>query len=137
MKQWGQLLELFRKELLDLHAISQRPQLISNIQAGLSSLKTPLCGRPNDVNINCPVCVPPYADLAAELPLSHHENSCIVCRITGQVMNENNPPMILPNGHVYSQKALQEMAIKSDGSITCPRTLQVYEYSQAKKVFIL
>jgi hypothetical protein len=41
--------------------------------------------------------------LAEKLPFSHHITSCIVCRISGAIMDENNPPMVLPNGHVYSQ----------------------------------
>ena len=27
--------------------------------------------------------------------------SSIICRITGKIMDENNPPMMLPNGEVY------------------------------------
>ena len=37
-------------------------------------------------------------------------------------MDDNNPPMALPNGHVYSQAALRAMAAASGGRVTCPRT---------------
>ncbi len=131
------MIRLFRKEFLDLHAIPCKPQLVSNLQAGLSALKTPVCGITGHININCPVCLPPYADIAEKLPFSHHENSCIVCRLSGEVMNENNPPMILPNGHVYSQQSLQEMASKNNGRITCPTTMQTFAITEARKVFIL
>jgi macrophage erythroblast attacher len=131
------LIGMFRKEYLDLHCVAEKPQLISNIQAGLSALKTPICGLNGDLNINCPVCVPPYTELANGLPFSHHENSAIVCRITGEVMNENNPPLVLPNGHVYSEKALRSMAHSSHGVVTCLRTGQSFDISEAKKVFIL
>lgn len=135
--RWDDLTALFKKEYLELHALPLKPQLVANIQAGLASLKTPLCGRPNDSNINCPVCVPPYSDLALGLPFSHHENSSIVCRISGQVMNENNPAMVLPNGRVYSLNALQELASKHQGKVTCPQTHQTFEISEAKKIFVL
>lgn len=128
---------MFEKEYLDLHCVSQKPRLISNIQAGLSALKTPMCGVEGDLNINCPVCVPPYTDLSAGLPFSHHENSSIVCRVTGEVMNENNAPMVLPNGRVYSEKALRTMAANCHGMVTCPRTGQSFEITEAKKVYIL
>jgi macrophage erythroblast attacher len=135
--RWDDLIALFKKEYLDLHALPLKPQLVANIQAGLASLKTPLCGRPNDCNINCPVCVPPYSDLAVGLPFSHHENSSIVCRISSQVMNENNPPMVLPNGRVYSLNALQDLASKHQGQVSCPQTGQKFDISEAKKIFIL
>ena len=37
-------------------------------------------------------------------------------------MNEHNPPMVLPNGYVYSEKAVQDMAARSEGMFTCPKT---------------
>ena len=40
--------------------------------------------------------------LAHEVPMSHHVNSTIVCRISGQVMDSENEPMAFPNGNVYS-----------------------------------
>ena len=33
--------------------------------------------------------------------MAHCANSRLVCKISGEVMNENNPPMMLPNGYVY------------------------------------
>lgn len=39
--------------------------------------------------------------LAQPLPMAHCANSRLVCKISGDVMNENNPPMMLPNGYVY------------------------------------
>jgi len=128
---------MFKAEFLDLYDLPLKPQLVSFIQAGLSSIKTPHCGKEFEVNLNCPVCVPPYSEIAANLPFSHHENSSIVCRVTGALLDENNPPMILPNGHVYSQAALQEMALRSAGMITCPRTKQSFRISEAKKLYVL
>lgn len=40
--------------------------------------------------------------LAQEVPFAHHANSTIVCRITGKIMNEDNPPLAFDNGNVYS-----------------------------------
>ena len=36
--------------------------------------------------------------------MSHHVNSTIVCRISGEVMDSQNEPLAFPNGHVYSSK---------------------------------
>ena len=55
-------------------------------------------------NENCPVCDSDgLGVLAKEVPWSHHANSTLVCYITGKIMDENNPPMALPNGCVYSR----------------------------------
>lgn len=136
-KRWDDLLEFFRKEYLDMHAVPQKPLLLSNLQAGLSAIKTRQCGNQHNLNINCPVCSPPYSDLSKDLPFSHHENSSLVCRISGSVMNENNPPMILPNGRVYCRQSLEEMAAKSNGKINCPMTNQTFSITEVRKVFIL
>jgi macrophage erythroblast attacher len=55
-------------------------------------------------NANCPVCdADGLGQLAKEVPWSHHTNSTLVCRISGRVMDENDPPLCLPNGRVYSR----------------------------------
>ena len=62
----------------------------------------------------------------------------LVCPISGEVMSEENPPMVLPNGLVYSLKALQRLADASpSGVVTCPRTLERYTYSSARKAFLM
>lgn len=47
------------------------------------------------------MCSKSLNKLAQPLPMAHCANSRLVCKISGEVMNENNPPMMLPNGYVY------------------------------------
>jgi hypothetical protein len=97
------LIAQFRSNNFALQFFTPEPLLNVTLQAGLSALKTPMCYQPEHRNINCPVCDPDtLGALATDLPLSHHFNSSIVCRISGQIMNEDNLPMALPNGYVYS-----------------------------------
>ena len=63
-----------------------------------------------------------FQRLAEQLPWSKHVHSKLICAITRELMNEHNPPMVLPNGAVYSQKAVQMMAAKNHGIFTCPKT---------------
>lgn len=42
--------------------------------------------------------------LADPLPFAKHIHSKLVCYITKEPMNDNNPPLVLPNGYVYSTK---------------------------------
>lgn len=74
--------------------------------------------------------------LASDLPYSHHENSSLVCRQSGERVDEHNPPMMLPNGCVYSQHSLEAMVLR-DGIITCPQTGSVFEMHEAKRVYIM
>lgn len=132
--QWRTITTQFRSDNYALHCMPAVCQLVSTVQAGLAALKTPQCAAGE--NTDCPACMPPLNHVAATLPSSHHENSTIVCRITGAVMDEDNPPTVLPNGTVYSRRACEEMMAKY-GSIKCFRTGQVFFLKDLKKCFIL
>ena len=63
-----------------------------------------LCYKPDEEvtkNPDCPVCSKHLNELARPLPFAHCANSRLICNISGLPLNENNPPMMLPNGHVY------------------------------------
>ncbi|KAI9387705.1 hypothetical protein POPTR_010G213950v4 [Populus trichocarpa] len=62
--------------------------------------------------------------------------SKIVCYVAKELMDTENPPLVLPNGYVYSTKALEEMAKRNDGKVTCPRTSLVCNYSELVKAYI-
>ncbi|XP_049645694.1 E3 ubiquitin-protein transferase MAEA isoform X3 [Suncus etruscus] len=84
---------------------------------------------------DCPVCSRSLNQLAQPLPMAHCANSRLVCKISGDVMNENNPPMMLPNGYVYGYNSL--LSIRQDDKVVCPRTKEVFHFSQAEKVYIM
>ena len=44
------------------------------------------------------VCDPQLNSLALSLPSAHCSQSRLVCTMSGTAMNENNQPMMLPNG---------------------------------------
>jgi len=90
-------------------------------------------------NPDCPICERDgLGTLAREVPWSHHENSTIVCRLGGHLMSEDDPPMCLPNGRVYSRSALEELALKSaDGqTVVDPRTGESYSFASLRKMYI-
>ncbi|KAJ1967343.1 GID complex subunit containing RING finger motif [Dispira parvispora] len=135
--RWQQLVDHFRKDNYALHALSTVPPLLLTLQTGLSALKNVHCYHADDRNINCPVCqTDTLGELAKSLPYSHHINSNLVCRVTGLLMNEDNPPMKLPNGRVYSLTAISQMAAENRGRIQCPMTGETFALNEAKKLFI-
>ncbi|CAI7898395.1 unnamed protein product [Closterium sp. NIES-54] len=133
--QWDALQQLFHRTACDLHGLPHPPLLHIYMQAGLSVLKTPLSYEPG-----CPKADPlshaSFRHLALPLPLSKRNHSQLVCRISHRVMDYHNPPLVLPNGYVYSKQAMEEMARRSNGLVTCPRSGETYHYSQLVKAFI-
>lgn len=110
----------------------------------------------NGKNQDCPVCDSAgLGVLAHRVPRSQHINSSLVCQMSGKIIDDNNPPMAFRNGYVYSRqvgwtqsslvideliigcfKALEEMARLNGGEVTCPRTKQVIQLSDLRKVFV-
>ncbi|GMH07920.1 hypothetical protein Nepgr_009760 [Nepenthes gracilis] len=134
-KQWDYLVEQFKQEFCRLYGMTLEPLLNIYLQAGLSALKTPFCYE-DDCPKDDPLSQESFRKLASPLPFSKQQHSKLVCYITKELMDTENPPMVLPNGYVYSNKALEEMARKNNGKITCPRTGLVCNYSDLAKAFI-
>ncbi|KAK7508633.1 hypothetical protein BaRGS_00000199 [Batillaria attramentaria] len=136
---WDELVQQFRQENFRLHQLNSTSVFTAALQAGLSSLKTPHCYKDDmqQTNSNCPVCSSHLNELAQPLPYAHCANSRLICTITGESLNEHNPPMMLPNGHIYGLGALSKMANDNDGRIVCPRTREIYTLDEAEKVYVM
>lgn len=151
--RWQALIEQFRTENFRLHQLSNQSVFSVALQSGMSSLKTPHCYRQNQFvlssimpdlrpraqerNIECPVCHPALNTLAIALPYAHCSQSRLVCFLSGKPLNENNVPMMLPNGNVYGEQALLKMSKENEGQIVCPRTKEIYAYSELEKVYVM
>lgn len=137
--RWQQLIEQFRAENYRLYQLSNQSVFAVALQAGLSSLKTPQCYRhvAGEKNSECPVCQEPLNELASPLPFAHCSQSRLICYMTGKPLNENNRPMMLPNGFVYGENALSKMAAENDGRIVCPRTKEIFSYTSVEKVYVM
>eukprot|EP00095_Tigriopus_kingsejongensis_P006994 snap_masked-scaffold430_size173499-processed-gene-0.6 protein:Tk06994 transcript:snap_masked-scaffold430_size173499-processed-gene-0.6-mRNA-1 annotation:"erythroblast macrophage protein emp" len=134
--RWQALIEQFRAENYRLFQLSNQSVFSVALQAGLSSLKTQKCYT-DQPNFECPVCQEPLNALAEHLPFAHCSQSRLICYITGKPLNENNQPLMLPNGYVYGEEALTRMALESDGQVVCPRTKEIYALVEAQKVFVM
>ncbi|RXH94351.1 hypothetical protein DVH24_024035 [Malus domestica] len=137
---WGtthmkELQRVFVTEFCKLYGMTLEPLLNIYLQAGLSALKTPYC-YDDDCTKEDPLSQEGFRKLALPLPYSKQHHSKLVCYITKELMDTENPPQVLPNGYVYSSKALEEMARKNDGKITCPRTGFICNYTDLVKAYI-
>ncbi|KAL9645540.1 hypothetical protein ABK040_000604 [Willaertia magna] len=134
-ERWDELIEQFKQDNYRLYGLTIEPILFIVLRCGLSALKIPL--DENTFNINDPLCNEKFQQLSEELPYSHHHHSKLVCRVTGQIMDDKNPAMILPNGNVYSLKGLEELVKRNKGIIIDPRGGEKYTLNDAKKLFIM
>ncbi|PON91514.1 LIS motif containing RING-type zinc-finger protein [Trema orientale] len=134
-KQWDFLVDQFKQEFCKLYGMTLEPLLNIYLQAGLSALRTPYC-YDDDCTKEDPLSQENFRKLAHSLPYSKQHHSKLVCYITKELMDTENPPQVLPNGYVYSTKALEDMAKKNNGKITCPRTNFVCNYKDLVKAYI-
>lgn len=139
--RWLKLASAFRSTFLQNHQLLPMPILNLGLWAGMAALKLPICQASDlaEHNANCPTCdTATFGRLACapEVPSGHHANSVIVCRITGKVLAGEDTAYALPNGMVYSGEACEELARKGDGKVCCPRTGNVYDLKDMKKVYI-
>ncbi|KAJ6576755.1 CTLH/CRA C-terminal to lish motif domain-containing protein [Mycena sp. CBHHK59/15] len=146
LSRWTTLIQSFRLAIYSLNTLPTEPLLHLSLYAGLASLKLPACYIHPTKNVDCPVCDGEAGSgsqglglgkLAEEVPLSHHANSTIVCYITGKIMDADNMPLAFPDtGYVYSREAMEEMALKNDGMVTCPRSKATCEFTALRRVYI-
>uniref|UniRef100_A0A1I7XRH0 Macrophage erythroblast attacher n=1 Tax=Heterorhabditis bacteriophora TaxID=37862 RepID=A0A1I7XRH0_HETBA len=102
-RRWGRLADLFREEVFALYQLPFQSAFSMCVQCGLSAYKTPACAPGG--NDQCPTCQPCTYALAEDLPLAHASNSRLICSQTGEPLNEDNHPMMMPNGRVYVTKS--------------------------------
>ncbi|KAK2076489.1 hypothetical protein QBZ16_001015 [Prototheca wickerhamii] len=83
-----------------------------------------------------PLRLPAFAALAAALPRAKHSNSQLICALSHDLMDEDNAPLVLPNGYVYGERALRQQAALDEGHVTCPVTGLRCPFSLLKRAYI-
>ncbi|ETN86123.1 hypothetical protein NECAME_16475 [Necator americanus] len=106
-QRWQKLADLFREEVFALYQLPRQSAFAMCLQCGLSAYKTPHCS-PGGVE-RCPTCQPCAYALAEGLPYAHTVNSRLICSYSGEALNEENHPMMMPDGRVYGEKAIREL----------------------------
>lgn len=132
--RWSDLETLFRRELYRLHAMPPTSLLEVHLEAGLSALKTPKSFEEGSTKED-PLHLETFRHLAEDLPFSKHVHSTLLCSITREAMNEHNPPMALPNGFVYSEKAVLE-GVAATGRFVDPRSGESFALADIRRVYI-
>lgn len=136
--RWQTLIDQFKQDNYNLFQLNSVSMFSVVLQAGLSALKTPHCYRKSGQrDSECPLCSPILNELAKTLPYPHCSQSKLICSISGQPLNENNPPLMMPNGYIYGESSLKAMAAKNNGRIKCPKTNEEYNIRDVEKVYVM
>ncbi|PRP76638.1 hypothetical protein PROFUN_04021 [Planoprotostelium fungivorum] len=135
-ERWQDIIQQFERENYQLFGITEIPYIDINLQSGLSAMKTSFCYEEESRHVDCPVCSSIVGQLGKDLPEAHHTHSSLVCRISGKVMSDSNPPLALPNGNAYSRDALLSIANNNEGKVTDPRTKETFSYGELKRLYI-
>ena len=86
--------------------------------------------------VECPLCSLPYTALAHQVPTVQRTQSTIVCRLSGEHMNEHNAAIVLPDGNVYSHDALLARC-DSNGAFAHPVTGEALRLDDMRRAFFL
>lgn len=130
-----------------LYNIPGRSPLEIALCSGLSALKTTNCyacaadgtkERRKGAS-TCPVCSPELNELAQEVPFAHAVRSHLVDSITGEPMESENEPVVLPNGRVYGSKSLYSRCQAAGGKdqLQDPTTGELFSRATVRKAYVL
>lgn len=137
---WEDLVDEFKEMQFAVQGITSQSLLETLIGSGLTALKTPFCQPGSTNNYNCPVCKEKIYILAKNLPYCTKATSHLICRILGVIMDEHNPPVMLPNNQIFSSKGIEKISkpipSSTDRKIVCPVTMDEYKTSQISKIFL-
>lgn len=133
---WPILANDFTRYYFHAHQIGLRDPFETTLEAGLMVTRSPDCGRSGRINAACPTCHPTLNQLAKNLPLPSRQNSMIICRLTNDLIDENNPGLMTPGGRVYGTRGVRKN-MRSDGTFTCPYARVQCRVVDMKKVYFL
>ena len=133
--RWSELISLFQSEMLKVYNLPTESPLSVFLRSGLTALKTPLCHRTDCLNDKCPTCQSKFQKLVEHIPYPHFTQGSLICRILRVVMDQNNPPMALPNGQVFSQQGIKK--ITKGGKVQCPVTGNKFSEKKVIKLYMV
>ncbi|KAF5830228.1 hypothetical protein DUNSADRAFT_14890 [Dunaliella salina] len=84
-----------------------------------------------------PLHLPSFQALSKDLPYSKHVHSKLLCSVTRTMLSDANPPVVLPNGYVYSQQAVDMISEQHNGRMVCPKTGSSYALDELRRAFIV
>eukprot|EP01138_Halocafeteria_seosinensis_P015504 gb/GECG01015822.1/.p1 GENE.gb/GECG01015822.1/~~gb/GECG01015822.1/.p1 ORF type:complete len:158 (+),score=12.75 gb/GECG01015822.1/:1-474(+) len=87
---------------------------------------------------HCPVCQSDFFQkFSQRLPMTKRSTSHLLCAASRQVLGYTNKPMALPNGYLYSGRAVAALTSDDGSKVFCLHTREAYPKKDVKRVFIV
>lgn len=132
--RYESLAELFREEFWRLFDLPYQSAFSLSLQCGLAAYKTPQC-TPGG-NSKCIICQTTVFPLADGLPHAHTGLSIVRCAFSGELINEDNPPWMVPKtGRVYGEQSLARLT--RDDKFHCIATDEWVARKDLLRLYIL
>jgi macrophage erythroblast attacher len=114
--RWDAAATALSAAFLRLAGAPPSPSLAVALAAGIVALRTPACCADAGQRVHrCPTCQEPMRALAAALPTCQRGRTVLACRISRQPIDEDNPPLVAPSGHVYSRQGVRMLTVRASG----------------------
>ncbi|EGR28956.1 hypothetical protein IMG5_166230 [Ichthyophthirius multifiliis] len=134
-QRWNDLIEQFKSLYYKIYGLTSNSQLNTCLQAGISCLKVLNCQYEKfQCPDKCPICSPFISKLSENVPGTHKVISTLICRITNDVINEDNYALILNNNQVFSEKGVKLMIQQKNN--VCPITKKYVDWQDTRKIFL-
>ena len=124
-----QLLVALLQTKVQFSCLPKCSNFVAHLQAGLSMLKL------NRLNVQDLGAI--FQRISPSLPLFKFSRSKLVCDITKQIMNDTDPPLVMPTGFTCSTSAINFLVADIKTCILCPWTGQgPYVCSELRKAYL-
>lgn len=90
----------------------------------------------NKKRINCPICNKWIFELAQDMKIPQKSLSFLYCSSTGELLNEENPPLISPDYIVFGLEYIDNNVKINQGSFICPFTENIFLKNEFRKLYI-
>ncbi|CEF67246.1 Macrophage erythroblast attacher [Strongyloides ratti] len=132
-KRYIQLRKLFISDASKIYGFYGGTPFSISLLLGICAFKSTKCSEQKDSK--CITCRPLYVKIGNKLPTASRRNSIILDPITKEILNENNVPMMLPNGLVYGKKQIDKNS--KDGEFYCTISNASFPVESCLRVYIL
>lgn len=145
-ERYRSLIEQFLRIFFNLYGLPETALLSIAVASGLHAISTPVCqthshqstsDSNSSANTDCPSCNPDLRDAVKSIPLPNRPTSSLVCPVTRKPIDEDNPPMALPNGQVYSKAAIDQGSRNANNIFVDPKTGDHVPVAEIRRVFIM
>eukprot|EP00735_Rhodelphis_limneticus_P015261 TRINITY_DN945_c0_g1::TRINITY_DN945_c0_g1_i1::g.16097::m.16097 TRINITY_DN945_c0_g1::TRINITY_DN945_c0_g1_i1::g.16097 ORF type:complete len:395 (-),score=50.81,sp/Q80YQ8/RMD5A_MOUSE/36.42/8e-73,CLTH/PF10607.4/1.2e+03,CLTH/PF10607.4/1.2e-29,zf-RING_UBOX/PF13445.1/3.8e+03,zf-RING_UBOX/PF13445.1/1.6e-16,zf-RING_5/PF14634.1/2.7e-06,zf-C3HC4_2/PF13923.1/7.7e-05,zf-RING_2/PF13639.1/8.3e-05,zf-C3HC4/PF00097.20/0.00013,zf-C3HC4_3/PF13920.1/0.00011,zf-C3HC4_4/PF15227.1/4.6e+03,zf-C3HC4_4/PF15227.1/0.00013, len=134
---WADVSQEYMRVCCSLLGLSHESALRISVTAGTAALPILLklaqvvAGKPPELSKGAPEKMP----VEIELGPDHKYHSIFSCPVSREVSSDENPPMLLPCGHVLCKQSIQKLGRGASSRFKCPYCPLEQTVSQSRRIF--